>query len=300
MLSHASPRSASPYATLLLILGAALGIALAAAGLLQSGAVSRRALPGHAVAVVNGEVIRMDEYQRAVAGVAQERRGGADGPMREQVLDRLIDEELLVQRGLELGLARQDNKLRKGISAAVVDAIVADYDGAQPAPADLRSFYDTHRDFFTRPGHLRIRQIWCRVLAPADGPAALERARRAVQRLRAGDDFDAVRKTFGDAEVAPLPDTLLPVTKLSDYLGATAVRTVLALEPGAVSDPIRSNTGYHVLQVVERRADAAPPFDDVRTEVLHEYRRRAAERALREYLDDLRRRADIVVAPDLP
>jgi parvulin-like peptidyl-prolyl isomerase len=286
--------------TLLLALGAAVGIACAAIGLLRSGAVTAHSLPRDAVAMVNGQVIRLDEYQRVVTGLGQDRRSGADAAARQHVLDRLIEEELLVQRGLELGFARQDTKLRKDLSSAVIDSIVAEYDGVQPTDAELRSFYDQQRAFFTRPGHLRVRQIWCRVINPAEAAAALARAQQAARRLRAGEDFTVVRQALGDSEIAPLPDALLPVAKLADYLGATALRTVLSLDTGEVGDPVRSNTGYHVLQVIERKADSAPSLDEIKPEVIAEFRRRAADQALRTYLDDLRRRADVVVTPQLP
>jgi parvulin-like peptidyl-prolyl isomerase len=286
--------------TLLLAAGAAIGIACAAIGLLRSGDAAGHALPRDAIAMVNGQVIRLDEYQRVVNGLGQDRRNGADEAARQHVLDRLIEEELLVQRGLELGFARQDTKLRKDLSSAVIDSIVAEYEGIQPTDDELRSFYEQQRAFFTRPGHLRVRQIWCRVINPADAPVALDRAQQAARRLRAGEDFATVRRMVGDAEIAPLPDALLPVTKLADYLGATAMRTVLSLQPGAASDPVRSNTGYHVLQVVERQADQAPSLDAIKPEVIAEFRRRAADQALRSYLDDLRRRADVVVTPKLP
>ena len=104
----------------------------------------------------------------------------------------------------------------------------------------------------------------------------------------------------GDAPLAPLPDAPLPPSKLRDYLGPTALRAVLELEEGAVSDPVRSGMGYHVLQVVERRPDSVPSLDEVRAEVIVELRRRAGERALRSYLDTLRDSADVVIAEPPP
>jgi parvulin-like peptidyl-prolyl isomerase len=62
-----------------------------------------------------------------------------------------------------------------------------------------------------------------------------------------------------------------------------------------VSEPVRSGAGFHVLQVLERQADAAPPLEQIAEQVLAEYRRRAGEHALRAYLDELRSRADIEV-----
>ena len=74
---------------------------------------------------------------------------------------------------------------------------------------------------------------------------------------------------------------------------------VINLEPGQVTEPIRSSSGYHILQLVDRAPAPAPPFEQIRDQVLEAYRRRAADDALRAYLDDLRSRAHIEIAPDL-
>jgi hypothetical protein len=139
-----------------------------------------------------------------------------------------------------------------------------------------------------------------RVADGAGDAAALERARQARSRLRAGEAFEAVRGALGDAEPAPLPNTALPPAKLRDYLGPTALAATLRLAPGEVSEPVRSSEGYQVIQLVAREPGPDAPLAAVRPRVLDEYHRRAADLALRRYLDDLRSRADVAVAEGLP
>ena len=285
--------------SVLLAIGAGAGIALAATGLVASGVTRGRGLPPGAVARVNGALLRADDYTRSLDALERDRRGGAEPEDRRFVLDRLIDEELLVQRGLELGLARQDARVRRDLTAAVIDAVVTEHEDGTPSDADLEAFYRRERDFFARPGRLRVRQLWCRADTAADAPSAEARARAAAASLRAGEDFAGVRARLGDPEIAPLPDALLSPAKLLDHLGPTALRAALELEAGAVSDPVRSATGYHVLQVVEREAEWVPPREEIGDEVVAEYRRRRGERALRAYLDGLRARADVEIAPSL-
>jgi len=170
----------------------------------------------------------------------------------------------------------------------------------QPSETELQAFSGERPDALRRPGRLRVRQVWCRATTAAEESAALARAQEAAERLRHAEAFAAVRDAVGDPELALLPDALLPPAKLLDYLGPTALRAALALEPGAVSDPVRSRTGYHVLQVVERRQDGDVPLAEARPEVVAEFRRRSGERAVRAYLDQLRRRGEIEVAPGLP
>jgi len=285
--------------SVLLAIGAGAGVALAATGLVASSVTRGRGLPPGAVARVNGALVRGDDYARSLDALERDRRAGREPADRRLVLGRLIDEELLVQRGLELGLARQDARVRRDLTAAVIDAVVTEHEDGTPPDAELEAFYRRERDFFARPGRLRVRQLWCRADTAADAPSAEARARAAAASLRAGEDFAGVRARLGDPEIAPLPDALLSPAKLLDHLGPTALRAALELEAGAVSDPVRSATGYHVLQVVEREAEWVPPREEIADEVLAEYRRRRGERALRAYLDGLRARADVEIAPSL-
>ena len=282
--------------TILLIAGAVLGAVLAAAGL---SAPTGEGLPPDVVAMVNDAPIRTEDFARMVDAVAADRREPLTGEDRQRVLDRLIDEELLVQRGLTLDLPRVDRRVRADLTQTVIDGIASQAGDREPSEDDLRAFYDSHRDFFAGPGRLRVRQVFVRVTAPSD-PAALARADQAAQRLRAGEALDAVQAALGDPPLVPLPDAVLPPAKLRDYLGPTALRTALELEVGEVSDPVRSGTGYHVLQVVERQPDSAPALEDIRPQVVSELRRQAGEEALRSYLDELRGSAAVRVREPLP
>ena len=285
--------------SVLLAIGAGAGVALAATGLVASSVTRGRGLPPGAVARVNGALVRGDDYARSLDALERDRRAGREPADRRLVLGRLIDEELLVQRGLELGLARQDARVRRDLTAAVIDAVVTEHEDGTPPDPELEAFYRRERDFFARPGRLRVRQLWCRADTAADAPSAEARTRAAAASLRAGEDFAAVRARLGDPEIAPLPDALLSPAMLLDHLGPTALRAALELEAGAVSDPVRSATGYHVLQVIEREAEWVPPREEVADEVVAEYRRRRGERALRAYLDGLRARAEVEIAPAL-
>src|SRR5262249_60782483 len=96
------------------------GCAPAAAGLVDPAVTSGHALPPGAAARVNDALVSADDYARSLDALERDRRGGAVPSDRRLVLDRMIDEELLVQRGLELGLARQDARVRRDLTAAGV------------------------------------------------------------------------------------------------------------------------------------------------------------------------------------
>jgi len=282
-----------------LALGALAGLVAAAVGL-GLHAPRGASLPAGAVATVNGAPVRSAEYERAVGALAADRRTPLGDEDRRFVLDRLVDEELLVQRALELGLVRSDRRVRSDLVAALVDSVVADASQREPEAAELRAFYDANREWFAQPGRLRVREIRVEGAPLRDDAAALTRAREAAARLRSGQSFVDVERALGDPAVAPVPDDLLPPAKLSQYLGSSAVAAAGALAPGGVSDPMRAAGGWSVLVLAEREPPHTPPLEAIEDQVRAELQRRAGDSALRRYVEQLRRRAEIRVAGSLP
>lgn len=105
-------------------------------------------LPNDAVALVNGKPIREDEFTNAVALVAGDKRDLITDDDRAHVLHRLIEEELLVQQGVRRGLVDSDRAIRKTLSTAMLDAIMAESASAQPTEEELRIFYAQHLSLF--------------------------------------------------------------------------------------------------------------------------------------------------------
>lgn len=285
-------------ARLLLALGAAAGLAMAAASLLSS-PQGGGALPDGVVARVNGTTIRNEEYLRLVAALASDRRTPLTDEDRRYVLDRLIEEELLVQHAVDLGLLDTDRRVRADLVSAVLSSVGAAADVYDPSPDEVEAFYSENADYFATPGRLWVRALFFG-RAPDDRGDALERARQAAARLGAGEPFETVREALADTPVAPLPSAPLPPAKLREYLGPSALSVALRLEPGGVSEPIPTPQGYLVLLLVERSENRARPLAEVEAQVRAEMRRRAGDRLLRERLDALRAQADVVVAPELP
>ena len=293
------PEAASRRPLAWLAAGAVVGMATAAFGLLGTDA-RRAGLPDGVIASVNGTLLYVDDYQRLVEGVESDTREVASPELRRRVLDRMIEEELLVQRGVELGLVESDRRVRADITQAMIQSIVVETEDEDPTDVQLRRFFAEEAGFFTQPGRVRVGQVFLRVPAAADEAALRARAEEAQRRLVAGEPLERVRQELGDSEVSPIPDTLLPPAKLREYVGPTALRAVMELAPGTVSAPVRSGMGLHVFQLIEREEARVPPFEAVAEQVRAEWVRRAGDRALRRYLDDLRKDARVQTLETLP
>lgn len=275
----------------LLPAGAVFGLGLAALG-----AVAPRPaeLPKDAAALVNGVPIRRADHERAVEAMAAGKRNPLDTEDRRHALSRLIDEELLIQRGVELGLHRSDPMARKRLVAAMLEWIAADASGEPVPEDDLHTFYKENQALFTRTARAEV--DWFHIARSEQ--QAETRVREARERLSAGLAFAETAEAFGSPAALRLPDGLLPPAKLRDYLGPSLTRTAMALKPGEAVGPIARADGWHFL-LLRRRERADPPaFGAARAEVRSEYLRVREDKAVRAYLRWLRRRAEIVAGRD--
>ena len=263
-----------------------VGIAIAVASLLSPSGTA--ALPEGALARVNSTLIRESQFERAVAAMESDRRSALTSADRRHILDRLIDEELLVQYGLALGLAERDRRVRSDLVSAVLASQVASVDGATPSDDAVLEFYRENENFFRSPGRLRVRGLWIRAAPARTAAEALARAEAAVERLRAGEAFDVVANAVGDRPVAPVPDGMLPPAKLREYVGPSALSVIDRLGVGDVSDPLVSKSAVRVFLLVDRELSVAPAIETIANEVRAEMKRRAGDDAVRSLLDRLR------------
>lgn len=273
----------------LLVLGVLFGVALAAGGLLDEASAR---LPDDAVALVDGQPVLRVDYERALAALEADGLP-VDDEARERALERLIEEELLVQRGLELGLGRSDRRVRVDLSAAVIALETARAE-AQAGDLDdvtLRRFYDENLGYFHGAERVAVQHAFFALGPEADDAGARARADAVLARAAAPG---LVLTGVGDPPAVQLPTTLISLRRLRSALGPTAGELVVRAPVGALVGPIRSGGGYHLVRVLERAAGMARPFGEVRELVVEEYVRRAGERRLRALLDARRARAEIV------
>jgi hypothetical protein len=296
-----STRAATARPAWLLLIGAAAGLALSAFGLLERiDPRTASGLPPEAVARVGDRVIRRVDYERVLAGVEGDLRGPVDEAMQRRILDRMIDEELLVQRAIGLGLAAIDRRVRGELTSGLIDSIVSEADSEEPTAEEIEDHFAANRDFFTRPGRLRARTLFFSNRSskhPARGDdtgsgdsvaGALARAQEAHARLATGERPSEVEGGLADPRVSPLPNVLLPPAKVRDYVGPTLLEAIESAEVGSWSEPIAGATGFHLVLLTEREEASVPPLAEIEDLVREDLKRRRGDEALGDYLEELR------------
>ena len=261
-----------------LIAGALAGLLAAGYGILRQ-AESGDALPANAVARVNDQIISRDNYDRALARLAA--YGAADDE-KARLLQRLVEDELLVQRGLELGMARSDTGVRNAIVDSLIASITAEADAASPTDQELEQYLAENADRFSFVASVSV-GAW-----QTDDESI---AQSFITSLR--NDGEAMVSDL----IEPIPDLppgLMAVEILRDYLGP-GIAAAAADMPIGSSAVFARRGRWLVVQVLDKKSAIVTDLGTIRNRVLLDYRRSLANQSLNDYVDELQRRANIVV-----
>jgi peptidyl-prolyl cis-trans isomerase D len=155
----------------------------------------------------------------------------------------------------------------------------------------LRDIYDADVNTLIGNSQRASAHILILVDDTTDEASALQQIEAAAERLANGEEFAVLATELSqDPGSAALGGDLGMMTKGS--FDSAFEEGLWALEdPGEVSEPVRSEFGYHLIQLKEIGTVEVPTFDEERAAILARLRSEAAADAFDVAMDDLERRA---------
>lgn len=134
--------------------------------------------------------------------------------------------------------------------------------------AELRTAYESSKETYQTKEMARAQHILIKPAGttPAEDAAAKQKADALLQQIRGGSDFGALAKAnSGD------PGSAVNGGDLGLFERGQMVpefeQAAFALQPGQVSDVVKSQFGYHIIKLTETRAGGLRPFEEVRPEL---------------------------------
>ena len=287
---------------ILLAIGALMGLAIAGYGLFTSKGTRARGVPPEAVALVNQRPILRSDFMTQTQAEFSVPFAQATGEQRRKVLGDMINEELLMQRGLEMDLPSYDPEVRNALVAGVELEVTADVLAQKPTPEQLHAYYEEHQDQYSSEGTMRLRDLLVKAEAPLD--ARRELALQAGAALRTGAPLEAVMKKFGLVDSGRFMEAghvntdnifqFAVKAKVSDAL----YKAIQPLHGGQVSDPAVESDGVHLIVMLERTLPVPQTFAQASDRVWKDVTNQALDKVRAANLAYLRARAEIAVAPD--
>ena len=179
---------------------------------------------------------------------------------------------------------------RGTIVQQMIKNIISEGSRIEPEEKELIEFFEENIGFFTKANRLRVRQIY---FSQDDfGDRVLREAKNAFTRLLKGETFDQVVLN-GSNSALKVPDTLMNLSKVREYIGPSLMREAQLLKPGQFSEPKKVVGGYKIIYLVDREDAAQPEYSNIKSSVLSEFSKRRDDQSLRTYLDNLKKWYDV-------
>lgn len=83
---------------------------------------------------------------------------------------------------------------------------------------------------------------------------ALKKAKELYRRIKQGEDFTTLARQYSVDKVSARKGGDLGIAK-SGQMVPEFEKAVLGLQPGQISKPVRSEYGYHLIQVVDKNEE---------------------------------------------
>lgn len=168
----------------------------------------------------------------------------------------------------------------------------------KPTDQELLAYLEQHRDKYDTPEQVRARHILIRVPENAS-EVEIAQAKKQLEDIKKeienGADFaELAKKHSQDPGSAQNGGDLGWFTR--GQMVPEFEDAAFALEPGQISDPVRTQFGFHLIKVEEKKPAQRPELAQIRDRVLRDYIAAERERRFNEFYRDLKARAKIVIA----
>jgi parvulin-like peptidyl-prolyl isomerase len=276
------------FINIILVLGIFIGISLASISLIKR---VNFETAGDWVANIEGAKITKEKYLLQLEGLRSDKRSPLTQKDKEFVLERMIEEELLIKRALDMGMLRTNPMARGTLVQQMINQIISDNDMVEVSEVELNKFFNKNIGFFTNANRLRVKQIYFQ--DQEDGSvSSFQKAKQAFDMLLSGGTYDEAA-FLGTQTALQVPDTLMTLSKVREYLGPSLMLIAGKLEPGEFTTPKRVSGGYKIVYLVDKENSKSPELSDIKNQVLSEFKKRRDDQSLRDYLEDLKSWYDI-------
>lgn len=211
------------------------------------------------VAVVNGHEIKVSEVEMAAEDILGQLPDIPPKLRYPYIVEYLVERHLLAQAAVKEGIADSDEYKRRLAlyqAKALRDAYFAQTIVPTVTEEEMKKAYDTESAKVAQTERVRARHILV---------ASEQEAKQIRARLQKGEKFEDLAKQYsldgskeygGDLGYFTAPEMVPEFSKAA-----------FALKPGEVSQPVKTDFGWHIIKMEDRKMGGAQPYDQVKTAI---------------------------------
>jgi parvulin-like peptidyl-prolyl isomerase len=159
----------------------------------------------------------------------------------------------------------------------------------RPGTASARKFYQENKQQFINPEQVRAAHIVKHVNAETDDKTAHEQILAVKKELDSGKPFEELADEHSDCPGNGGDLGYFPRGQMVQSFEDVVFNT----KPGDITDIIKSEFGYHIAKVYEKRPVTAVHFDKVKDRIVEHLWEERRTKKLEEFLDHLKEKSDV-------
>jgi parvulin-like peptidyl-prolyl isomerase len=218
----------------------------------------------------------------------------------ETVIEDIKKQNKATQEDLERALAREGmtfEQYKTQVEKRILRSKLVQYSvKVEPKASEkqLRDFYEQHAERYRTPETLRPAHILFGV--PKDAPPekvqeVRKKCQEVLDRIRKGEDFGEMALLYSqDPSAKDRGD--LGYFKKGELLPAFE-KELSRLRVGEVGGIIRTEFGFHLIKLLDRRGGTPIPFEEAKARVQQEYFQSEMERAVKQFITSLKEKSVI-------
>lgn len=280
------------------------------------------------VAIVNSDLIMWSEMKRELAPERERITKTYRGAEREQrlkiaenmALTNMIERKLQLQEAKTRGVAVSDQEIKQTVRQMkqqgepideadpytaksvreqltllrVVDLAVRS--GVMVSDADMKRYFQEHRDRFALPEEYTLSQILIKPRSRDDVADSRAKVTDILAQLKKGDSFEDLALRYSDGVNASRGGRLGLVRQGELVPGLE--RAIAGLVPGGISDVIETPEGLHLVRLEDKQPKQFRPFEEVKQEIQGLVFQQKSEDLFQDWLADLKNKAFIEIKFD--
>jgi hypothetical protein len=162
---------------------------------------------------------------------------------------------------------------------------------------DMQDYYDRHRDEFAVPARARWQQLSVAFSKHPTKQAAWAAIAALGRQLQQGAPFDEVARQSSDGPTAAAGGHRDWTTKGS-LVSASLDEAIFHLPPGALSQILEDETGFHIVRVLERTDAGYVPFSQSQDKIRKILQKQRQSELREKYLAELRKKFPVATIFD--
>ena len=224
------------------------------------------------IAKVNGVEIRQSDLTVAEEDIGRDIPANDEAGKRDYLINYLTD-MLLIAKAAEAKKIPDSAEFKQRLAfvrnKALMETLLGQESKAAATEPALHKIYEDATKNMASQQEVHARHILFRVNDPNDqaaNKAAEDKVKNAIERIKKGEDFVVLAKALTEDPSGKQDGGDLGYFT-RDQMVPEFSEVAFKLEKGQLSGPVKTQFGWHVLKVEDKRMREPPPFDKVRGEI---------------------------------